>query len=208
MFMLLSRTLIILLTGLSLMSAHAAIADEQDATDLIRNTTDQLLSEFDAHRAVYESDKDKLYTMVERVAIPHFDFDRMTKLVLGRYSKKATPAEFNAFKTEFKTLLIRTYATALFQYTGQSIHYQPQINEAKYNIVQVSVQLDQVEPVEIEYFLADREGVLKVFDVSIDGISLVTNYRSAYNAVIRSKGLQALIDDLATKNSKNRAVTN
>jgi len=208
MFMLLSRTLIILLTGLSLMSAHAAIADEQDATDLIRNTTDQLLSEFDAHRAVYESDKDKLYTMVERVAIPHFDFDRMTKLVLGRYSKKATPAEFYAFKTEFKTLLIRTYATALFQYTGQSIHYQPQINEAKYNIVQVSVQLDQVEPVEIEYFLADREGVLKVFDVSIDGISLVTNYRSAYNAVIRSKGLQALIDDLATKNSKNRAVTN
>ena len=66
-----------------------------------------------------------------------------------------------------------------------------------------AVQLDRIDPVAIEYYLADRDGALKVFDVSIDGISLVTNYRSAYNAVIRSKGLQSLIDDLASKNQQS-----
>ena len=96
--------------------------------------------------------------------------------------------------------MLRTYATALFQYTGQKIEYEPQVDEKKYQVVPVRVQTDNVEPVTIEYFLAPRDGELKVFDVSIDGISLVTNYRSAYNNVIRSKGLQALIDDLASKN--------
>lgn len=196
------RSLIALITGLSFMSGQAAMAGGEEAADLIKGTTKQLLAEFDAHRAVYESDKGELYAMVERIAIPHFDFDRMTKLVLGRYSSKATPAEFSAFKTEFKTLLVRTYATALFQYTGQNIQYEPQIDEVKYKIVKASVQLEQVEPVKIEYFLADRDGVLKVFDVSIDGISLVTNYHGSYKAIIRSKGLQALIDDLTAKNSK------
>ncbi len=183
-----------------MMGGPLAAAQSEDATDLIKSTTRELLAEFETNRSTYENDKDALYAMVERVAIPHFDFERMTKLVLGRYAKKATPAEFNAFMGEFKTLLVRTYATALFQYTGQTIDYRPQITEPKYKIVQARVNLERVDPVSIEYYLADRDGALKVFDVSIDGISLVTNYRSAYNAVIRSKGLQALIDDLATKN--------
>jgi phospholipid transport system substrate-binding protein len=203
MLKLLFRSLISLMAGLIFMSVQMAMASGQDATDLIKSTTQQLLAEFDAHRTVYENDKGELYAMVERVAIPHFDFDRMTKLVLGRYSSKATPAEFDAFKIEFKTLLVRTYATALFQYTDQNIDYKPQIDEAKYKIVQASVQLDSVEPVTIEYFLADRDGALKVFDVSIDGISLVTNYHGSYKAIIRSKGLQSLIDSLATKNGQS-----
>lgn len=190
--------------ALMLVSATAmAVAKSEDATELIRSTTLDLLAEFDKNRTTYENDKNALYMMVERVAIPHFDFERMTRLVLGRYSSKATVAEFQAFMTEFKTLLIRTYATALFQYTGQKIVYKPQINEPKYKIVQATVQLDRIDPVAIEYYLADRDGALKVFDVSIDGISLVTNYRSAYNSVIRSKGLQSLIDDLASKNQQS-----
>jgi len=194
---------LVLLGILAPLAAGSARADSPQATDLIRDTTHQLLNAFEKDRAVYESDKDALYAMVERIAIPHFDFDRMTKLVLGRYSRDAAPEEFEAFKSEFKTLLIRTYATALFQYTGQNIEYQPEINEQKYSIVPVSVLLEKTDPVKIEYYLAQRDGVLKVFDVSIDGISLVTNYRSSYNAIIRSKGLQALIDDLAMKNSKS-----
>lgn len=200
----LQYTIVLVLLGiLAPLAADSARADGQQATDLIKATTHELLNAFEKDRAVYESDKDALYAMVERIAIPHFDFDRMTKLVLGRYSRNAAPEEFEAFKGEFKTLLIRTYATALFQYTGQNIEYQPQIDEQKYSIVPVSVLLEKTDPVKIEYFLARRDGVLKVFDVSIDGISLVTNYRSSYNAIIRSKGLQALIDDLAMKNSKS-----
>jgi len=187
------------LTGMMLLSTPVASA-RVSATDLVRRTTDELLAEFDRNRQLYESDKTALYAMVERIAIPHFDFDRMTRLVLGRHARTASARDLAAFTNEFKTLLIRTYATALFQYTGQKIEYQPQVDEKKYTVVPVKIQLERSEPVVLEYFLAPPDGVLKVFDVSIDGISLVTNYRSAYNTVIRSKGLQALIDDLAARN--------
>lgn len=193
---------VVLIFALFLVAGHNALASRQDAVELVRNTTNELLDEFKRHRPLYESDKSELYAMVERIVVPYFDFDRMARLVLGRYSRTASPTEFEAFRSQFKTLLIRTYATALFQYTGQKIRYRPQINEDRYIIVQASVQLEKVEPVQLEYFLAERDGKLKVFDVSIDGISLVMNYRKSYNTIIGRNGLQALIDDLSEQNSR------
>jgi len=182
-------------------AVFVAQAMELGPRETVERGTNQILADFKVNRGKYEADKEQLYAMVKRVALPNFDFERMSKLVLGRHWRQASPEEFGRFQQEFQDLLVRTYATALFEYTGQPINYRPAFEDRGDTIVQATIDIGTAQPVNLEYVLHSNASEWKIFDVTIDGISLVTNYRSAYNAIISSKGLQALIDDLAAKNS-------
>lgn len=169
--------------------------------ELIRKTSEKLLEEFTANRSTYESDPSSLYKMVNRIAIPHFDFDRMTRIVLGRHYSGATPEQRHQFAKEFKTLLVRTYSQALFQYSDEKIKYIPAVPYGKDMIVREEIDVGTAVPVRLEYLLGKKDGNWKVYDVRIDGISLVTTFRKSYNITINRKGLPVLIAELQKKNS-------
>jgi len=181
--------------------SSGSLAQAMGPDELIRSTSEKLLGEFTANRSAYEADHKSLYQMVNDVAIPHFDFDRMTKIVLGKHYKGATAEQRSTFSNEFKTLLVRTYAQALFQYSDEKIKYIPAVAYRDDMIVREEIDVGAAVPVRLEYFLGRKDDAWKVYDVRIDGISLVTTFRKSYNITIRRKGLPVLIADLQKKNS-------
>lgn len=171
---------------------------------VIRDTTDKLIGELDADRQTLSEDNAKLYQLVDDIVVPHFDFKRMSRLVLGRSWKSANDQQQTRFVEEFRTLLVRTYATALFEYnTENSLNVKPLKlkDEDKRVIVRTEFDLGSGPPITMNYsFHKNKTGEWKVYDVSVDGVSLVTNYRSSYNRIIQSKGMDALIESLSSKN--------
>ena len=169
---------------------------------LVKETTDKVLNELTANREALHSDVNRLYQMVDEIVLPHFDFSRMSKLVLGKHWKKANTAQRRRFEKEFKSLLVRTYATALFEYTGQEIIYKPLHNKegADRVVVKTEIVPNDGPNRPLHYALKKgKDGAWLVYDVSIDGISLVTNYRTAYGRIIESKGIDTLIVSLIEK---------
>jgi phospholipid transport system substrate-binding protein len=140
---------------------------------------------------------------VNGVIEPHTDFDKIAPLVLGKHWSAATPAEQERFKHEFQTLIIRAYSRAFVEYNDWKISYIPleMASDAKKVVVKTKVLQPRIQPVEVFYRMFISNGEWKVFDILIDGVSLVTNYRSTFNEDIQRKGsLTAVIDDLAKRN--------
>ncbi len=171
---------------------------------VIRDTTDKLIGELDADRQALAADNAKLYKLVDDIVVPHFDFARMSRLVLGRSWRAANADQQTRFVEEFRTLLVRTYATALFEYnTENSLSIKPLKlkDDDKRVIVRTEFDLGSGPAVSMNYsFHKNKSGDWKVYDVSVDGVSLVTNYRSSYNRIIQNEGMDALIESLADKN--------
>src|SRR3990172_7405047 len=119
-----ARGVLVVLAMTAVARAATAAADTAPL-ELVRSTTEVLLDDMRAHRAGYAKDRRKLYAMAEEKVLPHFDFRRMSQWVLGRNWKQATPEQRNRFVTEFQALLVRTYSTALLNYTDEEIVYQP-----------------------------------------------------------------------------------
>jgi len=189
--------------GLFLLSVVWGSAFAGQSPDvLVRETTDKVLSELRANRANLQADANLLYQMVDEIVLPNFDFQRMSKLVLGKHWKKTNDAQRRKFEQEFKALLVRTYATALFEYSDQEIVYKPYRTEEGADRVVVKTELVPSDGpvVPIDYALAKGgDDTWRVYDVRIDEISMVTNYRNTYGRIIESRGMDALIELLANK---------
>jgi len=196
----------VLLAFICFVTVSSAQANAMEPTELIKHTTEVLLSDFTKNRASYEADHESLYEMVNRVAIPSFDFDRMTKIVLGRHYPDATEQQRMQFTEEFKTLLVRTYSQALFQYSDEKIKFVPARAYRDGVIVREEIDVGAAVPVRLEYFMSQKEGVWKIYDVRIDGISLLKTFRNTYNIMISRNGLPLLIADLQKKNSLNSSL--
>lgn len=185
---------------MSSQAGHAAVMPDV----LVETTINQLVDELESRRSELEQDKLKLYQMVEDVVVPHFAIPMIARLVLGKHWRGATPLQRDTFAEEFKKLLIRTYATALFEYTGnEKMEIKPlRIKEGdKRTTVQTRVFLPGAPAVPVNYsFILAESGAWKIYDIKIDGISLVTTYRSSYGQIVRKKGLEDLIATLKQKN--------
>ncbi len=174
-------------------------------SELVAMTADTLLKELTANRAALEKDHKKLYALVEERVLPHFDFTRMSKLVLARNWRKVSKQQRNDFIQQFKNLLVRTYSTALFNYTGQKIRFLPVRKKkgSKRVVVRSQILLNGGGKMPINYSLIqNRDSSWKIYDVAVDGVSLVTNYRSSYNRIIRRQGMEALISMLQKKSDQ------
>ena len=190
-----------ILVWLVVTGGAAAVSAEPDL--LIKQTTDSVIQELTNNRDAYMKDNAKLYDMVDAIVLPHFDFERMSKLVLGKHWRSASDQQRQKFVEQFKTLLVRTYATALFQYDGQKIIYKPFHKKEgdDHAVVRTEIVPKDGPPVPLHYALSSNgAGAWKVFDIRIDGISLVTNYRTAYDGTIQSDGIDTLISKLEEKN--------
>ena len=202
------KKIVVLLFGLlfGVSGVRAAVTPDMAPEQLVHQTTNEILATIKHNRAEYAKDHDKLYQLAQTKVLPYFDFERMSQWVLGRNWRTATPAQRARFVTLFRDLLVRTYSTALLQYTDQRIIYLP-VNAAPGDtqmLVRTEVQQSGGAPdIPIYYsFFKNREGQWKVYDVSIDGISLVTNYRAVYASKIRQEGMEALLNSMAATDAQ------
>lgn len=189
-----------------LTNGQAIASAESDPALIIESAVQQILDEFTARREELTDDKPALYDMVDRVTRPHFDFDKISKLVLAQEWKTATPEQRTAFGEEFRTLLIRTYATALFQYTGKEkmVFTGSEIKErrgVKTASVNSEVTLSEGPGIPVNYsMIQDDQKDWKIYNMVIAGVNMVTSYRKTYGSSIRSLGLDGLIDSMRKAN--------
>ena len=185
------------------LSLSFTLIAEDGPLELVQKTADDVLSVFKSDQSIQE-DKEKIYKLAEEKILPNFDLDRISMLVLGKTWRKINEDQQQKFKTEFKTMLLRTYAVALGKYKDQEIHFKPLRMEPEDNKVSVKSQIiqDGAQPISVDYSLAKKDNVWKVFDIVIEGVSLVTNYRSQFASEIKNNGIDSLITKLAEKNNK------
>ncbi len=191
-----------LLAGLLLFSScvFAALPNPQD---MVRATADKVLAALTERKAELDADPRLIYPLVEATVLPHFDFREMSKSALGRHWRSASEAQREAVTREFRELLVRTYATALLGYTGQSIEYLPVQYRPGDTRVMIPTRIASsgAPPIPINYRLKlDGSDKWLVYDVVIDGVSLVTTYRSQFSSQVSRGGVDGLISSLEKKN--------
>jgi phospholipid transport system substrate-binding protein len=187
---------------IGLMPTTKGIAgDVQDPQQIIQSVSEEIKQKLQDKS--FSKNFAQVTQFVNSVIDPHTDFDKIAPLVLGKHWKTATPAEQERFKHEFQTLLIRVYSRAFVEYNDWTINFLPleMSNEATKAIVQTKVLQPGQQPIDVNYRMFLSRGEWKVYDIMIDGVSLVTNYRTTFNDEIQTKGsLSAVIDSLAKRN--------
>jgi phospholipid transport system substrate-binding protein len=184
-----------------LISVNLAYA-EISADELVRQTAEDVLNTIKSDKDIQAGNQQKIFALAEEKILPNFDFDRVCRMVLGKNWKAATPEQQAIFQKEFRSLLLRTYATALGKYKNQVIEYKPMRAEPDAKNVSVKTQILQAggQPIAVDYSLVKADGGWKVYDIVIESVSLVTNYRSQFSNEIRTNGLDSLNKKLAEKN--------
>ncbi len=188
------------------LASMRVLAGEQEALlppqIVIQHTSEELQKNL--QKPEYKKDFTKATHLVDKILESHVDFDKVSMLILGKYWKTATPEQQVKFKKEFRTLLVRTYTTAFTEYANWTIRYLP-ISMAEGEtkaVVRTEILQSGVKPVEVNYRMVNVNDDWKVYDVLIEGISLVQNYRTSFtNEVARTGSLEQLIDELVQRNN-------
>lgn len=180
-----------------------ALAAAQEAPDaLVKRTTDEVLAIIKADKDVQSGNTAKVVQLAEQKVLPHFDFARMARLAVGRNWAQASDAQKEALVKEFRTLLVRTYSSSLSQYRNQTIEVKPLKLGAndKDAVVRTAVIQQGGPPIPIDYAMEKADSGWKVYDVIIDGASLVTTYRGTFNEQVQKGGIDGLVKTLQERN--------
>ena len=185
-----------------MLAIPAAHSQEVRPDVLVKNVTEEVIAEIRKDKGLQAGDPAKTAAMVQSKVVPHFDFGRITQTAVGKSWRSATPEQQERLTEEFKTLLVRTYSGALANYRDQVIEFRPLRAAAAETDVTVKSVVRQpgTSPIAIEYDVAKSGGQWKVYDVRIDGISLIATYRSAFAEEVANRGVDGLISLLARKN--------
>lgn len=202
-------TLLMALVLAMLLSPTLVRAEEaSEPQALVKDASDRMVQALKDNKDKIEQDPNFVYGLVDAILIPNFDFAKMSKLALGKNWRKANAQQRERFIGEFRLLLVRTYSTAMLEYSDEEIVFLPFRDDLAKKRVKVKMEVLQTGgpaiPMGLSMYL-NKHNAWKVYDVKIDGISLVTNYRSTFAAEIRQGGMEKLIDDLATRNEKVKA---
>ena len=195
------KTTLLALSAL-LFSAHPAAA--QEAPDvLVKTVTLEVVDLITKDKEIKAGSRAKLIQVIEAKVLPHFNFTAMTALAMGQSWNKATPEQKKQLTEEFKTLLVRTYASALAAYSEQKFDFRPLRAKPGDTDVTVNVRVMQpgAQPVTLDYSMEKTGSGWKVYDVQVGGVSLVANYRTEFANTVRNSGVDGLIRDLQKKNS-------
>lgn len=181
----------------------AAAVQAQEAPDaLIKQVTEDVLEIVRNDRDIQSGNTQKAIDLVDKKVLPHFNFPHMTALALGKDWRKATPQQQQQLTAEFRTLLVRTYSNALTGYKNQKIVYKPfKMNAGETDVlVRTEVLQPGSKAVQLDYSLEKLENAWKVYDMTVAGISLVTNYRDQFAQEVRNGGIDGLVATVAAKN--------
>ncbi|MFA7557803.1 MAG: ABC transporter substrate-binding protein [Hydrogenophaga sp.] len=193
------------LLAFALAVAPAQAQDPKEAQQLVQQTAEKMVDRLKQDQERLKANPDLIYPLVEDIVLPHFDFVRMSQWVLGKHWRAADAAQRERFTNEFRNLLVRTYAKALLEYTDQTIEYLPLLAGDNADRVVVRTQIVQkgsAYPIPINYNMYHRADGWKVYDISVDGVSLVSNYRTSFASEIRIGGIDDLIAKLESMNKR------
>jgi phospholipid transport system substrate-binding protein len=194
------RFIIALVFAFAATASHAIADVAPDA--LARSVTDEVLAIIRADKDLQAGNPQKVAQLVESKVLPHFNFTRMTQLAVGRNWRQTSAEQQKVLTDEFKTLLVRTYTTAFTGYRNQTIEYRPlRMSPTDTDVIVKSlIKQPTGQPVAVDYSMEKTGSTWKVYDVKIEGISLVENYRNTFNAEIQRTGVDGLIAALKNKN--------
>ena len=198
-----------LLAGGIVLALAARVSTAQDIAPnaLAKSVTQDVITEIRNNSAAH--DPAAIARLVEAKVLPHFDFSRMTRLAMGRNWRLISPEQQQALIAEFKTLLVHTYSASLTLYRNQRIEFDP-LRAAPGDTdvtVRSLVRQSGAQPIRIDYEMEKEPSGWKVYNVSIDGISLVVTYRDTFANQVREHGVDGLIKSLADKNHSNDVLT-
>lgn len=185
--------------------AAQSAAAQQTPEQVVQGISDQLGKAIEGHQQELKNNHDKLVGVIDSVFLPHFDIDYASILVLGQHAREATPEQRARFAKAFYNSITHRYAEGLLDYTRGRVKVLPASGDLndKRTIVRSQVLLDDGKTVAVDYaFRKDRSGVWKAYDVIIEGISYITNYRNQVDSEIRKMGIDQLTTNLETQGDK------
>ena len=189
----------------SLFGFQAYAEDIANPQDIVEQAVAEMLSALKENKDAIADDPTVVNGIVQNILLTHFDFNKMAKLALGKNWRKFSAEQKEQFIHEFQGLMIRTYSTALLEYTDEEIRVLPLKGDINKKRLKVDMDIIQkggpIIPMALSVYL-NKDNIWKAYDVRIDGISLVTNYRSTFSSQIRKEGVDALIASLAERNKK------
>lgn len=189
---------------LGLAFAMPAPAPAQDIApdQLVKTVTMEVVDLISKDKEIRSGNRAKLVELIDAKVLPHFNFAAMTALALGQSWNKANAEQKKRLTEEFRTLLVRTYASALAAYSEQKLDFRPLRAKPSDTDVTVQVRVLQqgTQPVPIDYSMEKTAAGWKVYDVMVGGVSLVANYRTEFNNVVRESGIDGLVKNLHVKN--------
>jgi len=200
------KSLFSVILGLFLLSG--SVFAQEDAPDaLIKKVTEDVLTIARQDKDIQSGNAKKAIELVEVKVIPHFNFQHMTALAMGKDWNKASPEQKKQLAEEFKTLLVRTYSNALTGYKDQTVRYKPTKMQAGDADVVVKTEVVQSgsKPIQLDYSMEKLAEGWKVYDVIVAGVSLVTTYRDTFSQEVRANGVDGLIKMIADKNKQLEA---
>jgi len=196
------RTLLCILAAWAALTIGAARAEDLAPDVLVKTVTLEVVDLISKDKDIKAGSRAKLIELINAKVLPYFDFQSMTALAAGQSWNKANPDQKKRLTEEFKTLLVRTYASALSAYSTQRFEFRPLRAKPTDTDVTVNVRVLQsgAQPVAIDYSMEKTAAGWKVYDVMVGGVSLVANYRTEFTTIVRDSGVEGLIKSLHQKN--------
>ena len=199
------RKLVLFIATISLQFFLAAGARAQDLKpdELVKKVTDDVLAAVKSDKQLAAGDKQKALKLAEEKILPHVDFDEATRLAVGRSWRQASPEQKKKLVDAFRTMLVRTYSNAITAYQGQTMKVMPLHMKADDTDVTVHNQYIRPggKPVQLDYQMHKTQSGWKIYDIVVEGVSLVLTYRSEFDALVKQQGIDGLIKRMAEKNT-------
>ena len=179
-----------------------AFAQAPGPEQLVQKITQEVLDSIKGDRQLAAGDKQKAVKLAEEKVLPYIDFEEATRLAVGRAWAKATPEQKKTLVAEFRGMLVRTYSNAIGEYQGQNLKVLPSRGKQDPQDTTVRTQFVRpgAPPLPIDFQMRN-DGGWKVYDIAVEGVSLVLTYRSEFDAVVKQEGIDGLIKRLAQKNA-------
>ena len=198
--------LLLRIIGLCLFGFAAAAAAQALAPDqLVQKITEEVLTAIKSDQQLAAGDKQKAMKLAEEKVLPYIDFEEATRIAVGRAWSQANPEQRKKLISEFRNMLVRTYSNAIESYQGQSLKVLPSRGGKQETGDEATVRAQFVraggKPLPIEFQMRKAGQDWKVYDISVEGISLVLTYRSEFDAVVKQEGIDGLIKRLTEKNA-------
>jgi len=190
--------------GTAATAAQADMSLAESPSSVIKSTIERVLEKLAAEQEAIKNNPDHVYALVNEIVVPHLDIERMSRIVVGKHWRRASPGVSQRFVSEFQIMLVRTYGTSLREYANQEIHFFPpqKLSDKRRATVRIEIRPNGAPAIPLAFSMYQKNGAWKVYDLKIEGISLVANYRTQFSGVIRNKGLKGLVADMAARNQK------
>ena len=187
---------------LGLLIVGAVRAQELGPDQLVQKVTEDVLATIKSDKQLAAGDKQKALKLAEEKVLPHIDFEESTRLAVGRAWKEATPEQQKKLVGEFRRMLVRTYSNAIESYQGQTMKVMPARGKQDPEDTTVRAQFVRAggKPLPIDFQMRKTDKGWKIYDIVVEGVSLVLTYRSEFDSVVRQSGVDGLLKRLAQKN--------